>query len=197
MTPCFIAPIVEGKGEVEAVPILLRRLSRQGRSSGNLMVSPALRIKVGSFLRDEQYFRRYIELACRKAQGHPRGLVLVLLDCEDDCTGRLGPQLLARARQVHSEVPLTVVLAHREYETWFLAAAQSLRSVGGLPADLEAPPEPEGIRGAKEWLASHMPGGYDPTNHQPLFTEHFSLAQASTVASFARFRRKVQEFVST
>jgi hypothetical protein len=160
------------------------------------VVNPAIRIKAGSFLNDEDYFRRYVELASRKAQGQPRGHVLILLDCEDDCAGELGPQVLARARRVHSQVPFTVVLAHREYETWFLAAAPSLRSVGGLPGDLEAPPDPEAVRGAKEWLAARMPAGYDPPNHQPLFTERFSLAQAAAVPSFARLQRKVQELVS-
>jgi len=196
MSTVFIAPIVEGRGEVEAVPKLLQRLFREGRQHGFLVVNPAVRIKPGSFLNDEDYFRRYIELAARKAQGYPRGNVLILLDCEDECAGKLGPQLLARARKVHSQVPFTVVLAHREYEPWFLAAAPSLRSVAGLPADLEAPADPEAIRGAKEWLAARMPNGYDPPNHQPLFTEHFSFAQAAAVPSFARLQRKAQTIFS-
>lgn len=196
MSGCFIAPIVEGKGEVEAVPKLLQRLYRQGRRHGFLRVNPAIRIKAGSFLSDEDYFRRYVELASRKAQGQPRGHVLILLDCEDDCAGKLGPRLLARARKVHPEIPFTVILAHREFETWFLAAASSLRSVGGLPADLEAPTDSEAIRGAKEWLAARMPNGYDAPNHQPLFTEFFSFAQAAAVPSFARLQRKAQDLFS-
>jgi hypothetical protein len=104
--------------------------------------------------------------------------------------GQLGPQSLARACTVHSKIPFTVILAHREYETLFLAAALSLRSIGGLPPDLEAPPDPEAIRGAKEWLTARMPGGYDPPNHQPLFTAHFSLAQAAAEPSFARLQAK-------
>jgi len=197
MSGCFIAPIVEGKGEVEAVPKLLQRLFRQGHRHGFLVVNPAIRIKAGSFLNDDDYFRRYIELASRKAQDQPRGNVLILLDCEDDCAGKLGPQLLARARKVHSRVPFTVVLAQREYEMWFLAAAPSLRSVGGLPADLEAPADPEAIRGAKEWLAARMPNGYDAPNHQALFTECFSFAQAAAVPSFARLQRKAQSLFTS
>jgi hypothetical protein len=196
MSAVFIAPIVEGKGEVEAVPKLLHRLHRQSLRQGVLLVNPAIRVKAVSFVNDENYFRRYVELASRKAQAQPRGNVMILLDCEDDCAGNLGPQLLARARKVHSQIPFTVVLAHREYETWFVAAAPSLRLVAGLPADLEAPPAPEAIRGAKEWLAARMPAGYDPPNHQPLFTEHFSLAQAAGVPCFARLQRKVEELFS-
>ena len=122
--------------------------------------------------------------------------MLILLDCEDDCAGQLGPQLLARATKVHSRIAFTVVLAHREYETWFVAAAVSLRSVGGLPPDLNAPPDPEAIRGAKEWLGTRMPNGYDAPNHQPLFTERFSFVQAAAVPSFARLQRKAAELFS-
>jgi hypothetical protein len=145
MSACFIAPIVEGKGEVEAVPKLLQRFFREALRQDFLVVNPAIRIKAGSFLNDEGYFRRYIELASRKARGQPRGHVLILLDCEDACVGTLGPELLARARQIHADVPFTVVLARRENERWFLAAAASLRSVARLPADLNAPASPESI----------------------------------------------------
>jgi hypothetical protein len=37
-----------------------------------------------------------------------------------------------------------------------------------------------------------LPNGYDPVNHQPLFTEHFSFALAAAVPSFARLQRKAQ-----
>jgi len=192
MSPLFIAPIVEGKGEVEAVPKLLHRLYRQDPRPGVLVVNPAIRVNSGSFLNDDAYFRRYVELGARKAQAQPRGRVLILLDCEDDAPCRLGPALLERARRIRPETRFTVILAHREYETWFLAAAPSLRSRCGLPADLEAPANPEAIRGAKQWLAARMPAGYDPPNHQPLLTEHFSFDLAAGVSSFARLQRKAR-----
>jgi hypothetical protein len=195
MSSFFIAPIVEGKGEVEALPKLLHRLFREFRSEGFLAVNPAIRVKAGSFLNQDDYFGRHIELAARKAKLHPRATVLVMLDCEDDCPAKAGPALLRRAQKVRSDVSIIVALAYREYETWFLAAARSLRSLGGLPADLEPPPNPEGIRGAKEWLGARMTSGYDPVEHQPLFTDHFSLIQASSAGSFARLKRKLHAFL--
>ena len=42
MSAVFIAPIVEGKGEVEAVPKLLHRLHRQSLRQGVLLVNPAM-----------------------------------------------------------------------------------------------------------------------------------------------------------
>lgn len=181
----LFVPIVEGHGEQEAVPLLIRRIVTEKSSTLCPVVNPPIRIKAGSFLKDTAYFGKYIQMAAAKAaQGG--GMVVILLDCEDDCPATLGPQLLARAMTVRPDVPYAVVLAHREYETWFLAAAESLRGCGGLPVDLAPPADPERIRGAKEWLGDRMPHPYDPIIHQAAFTAKFDLGQAMNISSFAR-----------
>jgi hypothetical protein len=96
---------------------------------------------------------------------------------------------------VHSDVRFLVALAYREYETWFLAAARSLRGVSGLPADLSPPLNPETIRDAKGWLDERMPHGYDPVRHQRLFTERFSFDEASRVPSFARLQARMPDIL--
>jgi hypothetical protein len=194
MNRFFIAPIVEGKGEVEAVPKLLHRIFASAKAVGGLDVNPPLRVKAGSFLQDNEYFNKYVELAARRVKTRLPGGVLILLDCEDACPAKLGPALLGRARQVHSDVSYVVALAYREYETWFLAAAKSLRSIAGLPAELEPPSVPERIRGAKQWLARNLPTGYDEVEHQLLFTENFSFTEAATIRSFVRFKRKIEQW---
>jgi hypothetical protein len=68
MSTFFIAPIVEGHGEVQAVPILLRRLAADAMPVAQLHLNPALRVKAGSFVNDDDYFRKYLELAARKAK---------------------------------------------------------------------------------------------------------------------------------
>jgi hypothetical protein len=191
MSDYFVAPIVEGHGEVEAVPILLQRVLFDLRSDVLLRVNPALRVKAGSFFRDHDYLAKYVELAALKAKD--RGCVLILLDSEDDCPAQLGPQLAARAAAVRSDVPILVALAHREYETWFLAAARSLRGVCGLPPDLDPPLAPEAIRDAKGWLGARMSATYNEPNDQPAFTSQFDFNEAATVPSFARLRRKLQD----
>ncbi len=147
----LIAPIVEGHGEVGAVPVLVRRLVNVARPDAFPQINPPIRVNSGSFLnlKDPAYLRRYVELAASKAAQAGPGLILIPLDCEDDCPGQLGPSLLERARQVRPDVPCLVALACREYETWFLAAAASLRSHRGLPADLQPPTAPEALRDAK------------------------------------------------
>ena len=52
MSDFFVAPIVEGHGEVQAVPILLQRMLFELRDDAFLRVNPALRVKAGSFLND-------------------------------------------------------------------------------------------------------------------------------------------------
>ena len=80
----------------------------------------------------------------RASRGHGgrAGGVLVLLDADDDCPAALGPALLERARAARSDVPISVVLANREFEAWFIAAAESLAGTHGFPADLTPPLTP-------------------------------------------------------
>ena len=69
----------------------------------------------------------------------PSGGILVLLDADDDCPAELAPTLLNRARSARPDCRVSVVLANREFEAWFLASAQSLAGRFGFPADIEAP----------------------------------------------------------
>lgn len=88
-----------------------------------------------------------------------------------------------------------MVLASREYETWLIAAAESLRGMHGLPTDLAAPSHPERIRNAKGWFSERMSMRYDPTIHQLEYTAAFDLDAASTNASFRRFRERVRSLL--
>ena len=185
----FISPIVEGHGEVAAVPLLIRRIFAESGTTTIPDINHPIRIKSGSFLHDESYFRRYVDLAASKA-AQANGEVLIILDCEDDCPAVLGPSLLARAQSVRGDVPYHVVLAHREYETWFLASAESLRG-RGLPQDVIAPADPQAIRGAKEWLGTAIGQSYDPIIHQASFTANFDIQQARAVPSFDRLITKI------
>lgn len=192
----FLVPIVEGQGEEKAVPALLHRVAGKAGFGDLLRVNAPIRIKSGSFLHDDDYFRRYVDLAARKAKDR-RGVVMILLDCDDDrnCPTTLGPDLLRRATAIRGDIPIFISLAWREYETWFITAARSLRGYRGIPADVEPPPNPERIRGAKEWLGDRMAERYDPITHQELFTKVFDLDQARANRSFDRLFRRVEEFL--
>ena len=119
------------------------------------------------------------------------GRILIVLDADDDLPCQLGPRLLTMARTHRPDRDISVVVATREYETWFLSAAESLRGHRGLPRDLLAPSHPEGIKGAKEWLGQRMADGYTETIDQPALTMLFDLVAARRSDSFDKLVREV------
>jgi len=188
-----IACVVEGHGERESVPILVRRVAA--------LVDPGLPVSVATPIRQPKSrllkpgeLERAVDLAARNAGRS--GAVLVLVDGDDDCPAEHGPALLMRAVSARNDVAVSVVLAKRELESWFLAAAESLRGHRGLPADLQAPPNPEGIAGAKEWLSRHMESGaYSPTLDQPALAATMDLALARRADSFDKCYREIVRLI--
>ena len=106
--------------------------------------------------------------------------MLVLLDGDSDCPAELGPTVQTWAAAAADDTPCRVVLAHREYEAWFLAAIESLRGRRGVRIDAEPHPDPERHRGAKAQLEARMQPGatYLETADQPALSSVFSLPDA-------------------
>ncbi len=190
----LLAPIVEGHGEGEAVPALLHRIAQVPPVLNGLRINPPIRVKSGSFLNDRGYFSRYVTLAAAKAR-QQNGVVLILLDCDDDCPAKLGPDLLRRAKEVSPDVPALVALAYREYESWFVTACRSLRG-HGLRDDADVPRQMDRLRNAKGWLSERMSGGYDPVTHQLRFTRIFDISAARADHSFDRFYRHIRRLLA-
>ena len=117
MSQMQIAVIVEGDGEVEAVPVLIRRFAELAGWPGRVEVRTVIRQPASKLLKPDE-LERHVELAARKLGG-PGG-IFVLLDCEDACPADLGPRLLARIRAARPDLPVSLVLAPREFEAWFL-----------------------------------------------------------------------------
>jgi len=187
-----IAIIVEGDGEIEALPVLLRRLAEACGFPGQVHVVNKLRIPANRLTKAGE-LERAVDLSVRKLSG-PGG-VFVLLDADDDCPATLGPVLATRARSARPNYPVALCLAYREYEAWFLAAASSIASQRGLPPTLADHPEPERPRGCKEWLSAQLPPGraYQETDDQPAFTATFDLIRARAAsASFDKCWREAE-----
>ena len=196
MTETKIAAIVEGHGECEAVPILIRRIAQAIDPGFVPKVLSPLRVPATRLLKEGE-IERSVALAGRKLQG--RGGIVIIVDCdwENGCPAEDGPVLLKRAFATRSDLPIAVVLAKREFEAWFLAAAESLRGKLGLPGNLESPGDPEGIRGAKEWLSDRMPLGrsYAETTDQPAFTAVFDMNAARRADSFDKCYREIESML--
>lgn len=187
-----IAVIVEGRAEVEAAPILLRRLAL--KVARPVLIHHPIRVPRNRIVKPGE-LERAVLLAAKKVGAH--GFVLVLLDADDDCPAILGPALAQRARTV-SQSPVVVALAKSEFEGWFVAAAASLAGKRGLPASLAPPAFPEAIRGAKEWLRNQMSGNsYTPTLDQPALAAEFSFDEARAGApSFDRLLRRLEPLLA-
>jgi hypothetical protein len=104
----------------------------------------------------------------------------LLFDGEDDCPLELATRVRGWAQAAAEQTPCEVVIAYREYETWFLASVESLRGRWGIAADAVAPNDPEAKRDAKGALEEFLPParGYSPTIDQADMSAVFDLAQA-------------------
>lgn len=170
-----VYPIVEGHGEVEAAPVLLRRLLAEADCQ-NIGVGRPIR-RTQSQLRSKEGIQAGVRLALLQPEC---AAVVILFDGEDDCPKERGAEVRAWAREVAAGKPCDVVIAYREYETWFLAALESLRGQYGIPQDATAPANPESRRDAKGALEEFMPAdrAYSETGDQPAMSAVFDLGLA-------------------
>lgn len=172
-----VVAIVEGDGEVAALPILLRRLAAWRTAEVAAEVPTPIRVRRDRFLNREDEFRRFLQLAAGKCGND--GWILVLLDADDDCPAELGAEILTRARACIPHRRISVVLANHEYEAWFIAAATSLDGQRGFTFDPADVIDPESRRDAKGWIRSRMAAGtYGETTDQPAFSARMDLQQA-------------------
>ena len=178
-----LSPIVEGDGEVAALPVLLRRIAEWRTPEVYVDVLAPIRVYKDRFLNRDVEFTRYLKLAAAKAG--ERGWILILLDADDDCPISKGRDIARRAAAVVPHRPIGVVMANREYEAWFIAAAQSLDGVRSFSyRHSDQAVDPELPRNAKGWMRDRMSNGaYRETTDQPGFSARMDLQQA-----FARSR---------
>lgn len=184
-----IQPIVEGYGEVDAVPFLLRRLRDAGGAYGFEVNSPIRRHR-SDFVREES-MRNAVRLALVQKECRA---ILILFDGDDDCPKELAPTVEAWAQDEAGSVPCAVVVAHREYEAWFIASIESLRGRRGILGDAVSHPDPEVPRDAKGKLEERMEAGlsYSETLDQVALTVLFDMASAYRACR--SFRRMVKAF---
>jgi hypothetical protein len=173
-----IVAIVEGHGEVEAVPILLRRIAAEvfAGTCQFFVRRPPIRYSKGRIASNKGgALERLIELAAKQLSS-PTGLILVLVDADEDLPCELGPRMLQVARTVRSDLRISCVVANVEYETWLAAGAEGLLEFLNLdPADI--PDNPEKQRVGKSWIERRLKSGrYSETVDQPKLTAHFDIA---------------------
>src|SRR5699024_7902259 len=159
--------IVEGEGEVRALPELLRQFAAWKPGPVYPEALKPIRVRRDRFLNKEDEFQRQLLLAADKCGED--GWIIVVLDADDDCPADLAESILERAQAYVPHRRLSVVLANREFEAWFIAAAQSLDGVRGFRAPLDEVVDPERPRDAKGWIRKHKENKYSEVLDQPAF----------------------------
>ena len=191
-TPILIQCIVEGQGERTAVPTLVNRwLERRRFGVERFQIGEAIVTNsVDNLTMPHDSARRrgiehYVRVAAGRVRG--RGAVLVILDAEDACLTReahgdppLGPVLLERARSAAEDVPVSVVVASRNFESWILADLTNLRARGHLPTTARAPDgcfrNPDTSKLGPSFFREHL-GSYVKTLDQDRLTKLLSLGR--------------------
>lgn len=89
-----VVRVVEGHGDVQATPVLLRRIAQEALPDRYVEIQQPIRVKRNLVVKPGE-LERYVDLAANK--GGSDGRVLILLDADEDCPAELGPSLAARA----------------------------------------------------------------------------------------------------
>ncbi len=178
MTRYVLAPIVEGEGDVSALPVLIRRLDPM------MDVARSLRIHRQQAVVESELVR-FVHIAeSNIAERGGVGGVLLLLDSDRDCAAT---QSAILAEQIRRTIPHRIsrcVFAVREFECWLVAGDESSGEV------------PDETRGSKAWLRQRD-GRYSPTADQPRLTQEFDIERACRVSrSFRKLHKVVGEFTA-
>jgi hypothetical protein len=184
-----IQPIVEGDGEVGAVPVLLRRLC-DAAGACTLGVNSPIRRSRADLVRQDGV-RKAVQLARFQPDC---AAILIIFDSDDDCPKDVAPPIQAWAQTESGPIPCFVVIPTREFEAWFLATIESLRGVRGIRADATSHSDPESPRGAAEELRKRMTANrsYSKRADQPALTGRFDMATA--YRRCRSFKRMVNAF---
>lgn len=173
MSPFVLATIVEGDGEVRALPVLIRRLRPLWQVPNPIRLPRTKAIDRATDQPRPDVLARYLAIARARVQEHGgRGAVLLLNDSDDSCAATLGPRLRQQAESSLAGLRCQAVLACREFEAWFLAAG-----IVDWTGDPESPRDAKGI-------VARALGYYSPTADQARLAASMDLDRAAGARSF-------------
>lgn len=187
-----ILPIVEGDSEVNAIPVLLRRIINRVKAFEIQIDKPWL-VKRDQVIHKEGVIENKIRAAL--IMRDDVSAIIIILDADSDCPVEIAANLLQRCR-VTTQIPISVIMAKSKLECWFLGAKESLQGVRGIKADAETPEDPESLGIGR--LKNNMEKGftyhkvYDP----PAFAAKMDIDMAiESCPSFARFVRETERLI--
>ena len=201
-TPRRIIPIVEGDGEITAVPELIRRFLHEKLSEYIITVRSPMRLRRNQI---DQKLPGFLHMAQRD-EGCKA--IIVIMDSDTKCAKDEALHISEVVRQHNVYVPVAVVCPSVEYEVWFIASIETIQDqpIGkrgivitvSTNRDMEEVETPEGIGSPKGWLKRHMPKTmtYNPTQDQAALTARIDFELASERSrSFRRLCHAVEQIV--
>lgn len=179
-----IVPIVEGHGEVESVPLLVRRVLQEELQRYDILPAKAINTKGKGTLMHR--IKNFLSLA---AGGDA---VLVVFDADEHCALELVKEICDSCRGISASTPVAVVCAVRAYEAWLLASIETV-----FPGQATMSSKPETLPNPKSALRDIAPDGrYRETEHQVRLTSRIDIDIASANSrSFRRFCHAIKELV--
>lgn len=192
-----LLPIVEGHGEIPAVPILIRNILA---AHGIHDVQPLPAWRHGEYPSVAKKFDNLFLAAIKESAP-----ILWVMDFDSkdyDCPVKEAQTLLSRAEALRPGWPIKIAFLVKEYETLFLIDEAATRKVfPDIPSQTPFPTNPENIRWAKEWLSKARPSpgsAYKETVHQAKITAHLNLdLLRSRSSGFAHLERAVVELAKS
>ena len=165
--------IVEGHGDVDSVPSLIRKISHHQHIFDLSPVSPSIRGGALGKFRNVEQLGRYVRLAALRAEADS---ILIAVDCDDDCAKVEVAAMTAMLWPLADELKkkIGVCFFVREFECLYLhcleeIAARYLDLNIQLPC-LVSPADIESVRDAKGLLSRHITSGsYKETRDQSQF----------------------------
>ena len=191
-----LLPVVEGDGDLVAVPELIRRVLHDKSRFDVNVCRPHKRGDLPKVLSrfDDFYRTALLEGAAI--------LWVIDYDCENcNDTVRDLRLLKKKAAAVDANAAVEFVFMVQEYESLFLTDHETTRKVfTDIPPDFAFPVDPESVRDAKGWLSKARPKGsaYKPTQHQQRLTAQLDLNRLrSRSPSFQSFESALCRLIKT
>jgi hypothetical protein len=188
-----IISIVEGDGDKQAVPLLLRRLLETFHQRFD--VEPSAKNANGSLnLLKQGGIEKFLAYCVKDSAD----AVLILIDADGDCAIQRAAALAVRAEKMNLRIPVAIVCAKCEYEAWFLTSLAVLVEKGKLKPETTYEGDVEALRDVKKWLSAHMKPGsaYKETINQAAWTTYidFTLAHQRS-RSFRRLENALKQLL--
>lgn len=188
-----IFPIVEGHGEVSAVPLLIRRILHEEFGNFGCSILAPYRLARSKICKFDVDLEKAVRLGGLKLADEAGGVVIIA-DADDDCPADLQEKFMDFYNEHGFNFPVSFILANKEYEAWMIACGENMRNHGWVRDDAPSHDNPENIRDAKGFFCREIlveEKIYSETVDQIKFTAQIDLRV--TFEKCRSFRKFVKE----